>query len=134
MKVILDTNVLISGIFFNGPPYEILDAWKHSQLQIVLTKEILAEYKRVAESLSEKFPTVDILPIIELLTIHSHFIDAEDISISACDDPDDDKFIECAVASNTRMIVSGDNHLLKITGYQGITVIRSREFVDNYLQ
>jgi uncharacterized protein len=72
MKVILDTNVLISGIFFNRPPFEILDAWKHSQLQIVLTKEILEEYKRVAESLSEKFPTIDILPIIELLTIHSH--------------------------------------------------------------
>ena len=134
MKVILDTNVLISGIFFTGPPFEILDAWKHSQLQIVLTKEILEEYKRVAESLSEKFPTIYILPIIELLTIHSHFIDAEDISLSVCDDPDDDKFIECAVASNTKIIVSGDKHLLKITGYQGITVLKPREFVDNYLQ
>jgi putative PIN family toxin of toxin-antitoxin system len=92
MRIILDTNVLISGIFFSGPPFEILDAWKHFQLQIVLTKEILEEYERVAESLSDKFPTIDILPIIELLTIHSHFIDAKDISISACDDPDDDKF------------------------------------------
>jgi uncharacterized protein len=134
MKVILDTNVLISGISFSGPPYEILNAWKLSRLQIVLTKEILEEYQRVAESLTGKIPTIDILPIIELLTIHSLFVDADDVCLSVCDDPDDDKFIECALASNTKMIVSGDKHLLSVTGYQGITVLKPREFVDTYLK
>ena len=134
MRVILDMNVFISGIFFSGPPFEILSAWKHSRIQIVITKEILKEYQRVAESLMDKFPTVDILPIIELVTIHSLFIDTEGISLSVCEDPDDDKFIECAIASKTEMIVSGDKHLLKVTGYQGINVLKPRVFVDNYLQ
>jgi uncharacterized protein len=51
-----------------------------------------------------------------------------------CEDPDDDKFIECAIASKTEIIVSGDKHLLKVTGYQGINVLKPREFVDFYLQ
>ena len=134
MRIILDTNVFISGIFFSGPPFEILNSWKHSRLQIVLTKEILEEYQRVAKSLMDKFPTVDILPIIELLTIHSLFIDTEGISLSVCEDPDDDKFIECAIASKTEIIVSGDKHLLKVTGYQDINVLKPRDFVDSYLR
>jgi uncharacterized protein len=134
MRIILDTNVFISGIFFSGPPFEILNAWKQSRLQIVITKEILEEYQRVAKSLADKFPTVDIFPIIELLTIHSLFIDVEGIALPVCEDPDDDKFIACAIASKTETIVSGDKHLLKVSGYQGIHVSKPREFVDFYLK
>jgi predicted nucleic acid-binding protein len=50
-----------------------------------------------------------------------------------CDDPDDDKFIACAIAAKCKMIVSGDKHLLKVSGFKGIGVIRPREFVDKYL-
>ena len=134
MKVILDTNVFISGIFFSGPPSQILKAWQNSRLQIVLSQEILNEYKRVAESLAAKFPTIDILPIIELMTIHGQLIDTEGFDVSVCDDPDDNKFIECAIASNSEIIISGDKHLLKLSGYQGITVLKPREFVDSYLK
>ncbi len=134
MKIILDTNVFISGIFFSGPPSQILKAWQNSRLQIVLSQEILNEYQRVAESLAAQFPTIDILPIIELMTIHAQLIDVEDFDLSVCDNPDDNKFIECAIASNSKIIISGDKHLLKVSGYQGITVLKPREFVDSYLK
>jgi putative PIN family toxin of toxin-antitoxin system len=134
MKIILDTNVFISGIFFSGPPSQILKAWQNSRLQIVLSQEILNEYQRVAESLVGKFPKIDILPIIELMTIHGQLIDAEGFDVSVCDDPDDNKFMECAIASNSKIIISGDKHLLKVSGYQGIKVLKPREFVDSYLK
>ena len=134
MKIILDTNVFISGIFFSGPPSQILKAWQNSRLQIVLSQEILNEYQRVAESLVGKFPIIDILPIIELMTIHGQLIDAEGFDVSVCDDPDDNKFMECAIASNSKIIISGDKHLLKVSGYQGIKVLKPREFVDSYLK
>jgi putative PIN family toxin of toxin-antitoxin system len=134
MKIILDTNVFISGIFFSGPPSQILKAWQNSRLQIVLSQEILNEYQRVAESLAANFPTIDILPIIELMTIHGKLIDTEGFDVSVCDDPDDNKFMECAIASNSEIIISGDKHLLKVSGYQGITVLKPREFVDNYMK
>ena len=133
MRIVLDTNVFISGIFFSGPPSQILKAWGNKSFQIVLSQQILDEYHRVAEDLSSKFPTIDILPIIELITIRGQFINTHGFDISVCEDPDDDKFIECAVAGKCKTIISGDKHLLKLTGYQGITVLNPRNFVDKYL-
>ena len=133
MKTVLDTNVFISGIFFNGPPSQILKAWENQSIQIVLSRQILDEYQRVAAALSSKFPTVDILPIIELVTIHGQFVDTQGFNISVCEDPDDDKFLECAVAGKCKTIISGNKHLLELTGYKGITVLSPRNFVDKYL-
>lgn len=133
MKIVLDTNVFISGIFFSGPPAQILDAWKDQRFQIVISKEILTEYQRVAHELSKKFLTIDIVPIIELLTIYGEIVDTEGISITECEDPDDNMFLECAIASNSNIIVSGDKHLLRVSGYQGIDVVKPRDFIDDYL-
>ena len=125
--------MFISGIFFSGPPSQILKAWENQSFQIVLSQQILDEYQRVAEDLSSKFPVIDILQIIELITIHGQFINTQGFDISVCEDLDDDKFIECAVAGKCKTIISGDKHLLKLTGYQGITVLNPRDFVDKYL-
>jgi len=134
MNIVLDTNVFISGIFFSGPPYKILKAWKNSQIQIVLTQDILEEYQRVAELLAEQFSTIDILPIIQLISIHGLFVKADQFDAPVCEDPDDDKFLECAIAGNVKIIVSGDKHLLRVSGYRGITVLKPREFLDIYLK
>jgi len=134
MKIVLDTNVFISGIFFSGPPSQILKAWKDHKIQIVLSKEILNEYQRVGEELSKKFSLVDIDPIIELLTIYGEVVETEGISVTVCEDPDDNMFIEGAIASSSKIIVSGDKHLLKISGYQNIDVVKPREFIDNSLK
>ena len=134
MRIVLDTNVLISGIFFSGPPFRILKAWKESRIQVVLSHEILSEYQRVAEALSVKYPEIEIAPIIDLIIIYGEFIDANATTACICDDPDDNKFIECALAGHCKIIVSGDKHLLKVSGYQGITVLKPRDFVDLYLE
>jgi uncharacterized protein len=133
MKIILDANVLISGIFFSGPPYQILKAWKEGKIQIAVSKEILAEYHRVAEELSEKFPSVEISQILALFTIHAEMVNPQGLEISVCEDPDDNMFISCALGSKSKIIVSGDKHLLKISGYQEIEVLKPRMFLDNYL-
>ncbi len=132
MRVILDTNVFISGIFFSGPPSKILKAWADQKFQIVLSRQILDEYGRVAEDLSSKFQSIEIMPIIELVTIHGQFVDTQGFDISVCEDPDDDKFFECAVAGECKIIISGNKHLLRLSGYKGIIVLSLRNFVDKY--
>jgi len=132
MRIVIDTNVFISGIFFSGPPSQILKAWGNQDFQIVLSQKILNEYHRVTQELASNFPTVDILPIIEMITIHGEFVDTQDVDITVCEDPDDNKFIECAIASNCTIIVSGDKHLLKLTGYKGITVLNPRDYVERF--
>jgi putative PIN family toxin of toxin-antitoxin system len=133
VKVVLDTNVFISGVFFSGPPYQILKAWRDDILQLVVSHEIFEEYQWVGEILAEKFPGVLLVPTLELLTVEAEFTFAPNLPEPVCEDPDDDKFLACALATRTKIIVSGDRHLLKVSGYRGIDVIRPRRFLDDYL-
>lgn len=68
MKIVLDTNVLISGIFFTGPPYQILKAWRDRKFQIILSAEILFEYRRVAEELSRDTQLLTLLQFSNLFS------------------------------------------------------------------
>jgi len=133
MKVVLDTNVVISGIFFSGPPYKILQAWRAKDIQIVASVEIINEYRRVAKELADQFSGIDVEEIFELIVVHSELIDDQGFTVSVCEDPDDDKFLSCAIASGSKIIVSGDKHLLKISGFRGISILKPREFVDSHL-
>ena len=133
MKVILDTNVFISGVFFTGPPSQILKAWHDEKLQLVISQEILEEYERVAEELTAQFPLVNVRQILELVAVKAEHYSPPRLTEPVCDDPDDDKFIACALASKCKIIVSGDKHLLKVSGFRGIKVVKPPEFVDKYL-
>ena len=84
--------------------------------------------------MSAKYSGIDIAPIIDLLIIYGEVVETKDISVSICEDPDDNKFIECAIASNCKLIVSGDKHLLNVSGFQGIEVLKPREFIDIHLK
>lgn len=84
MKIVLDTNVFISGIFFSGPPFQIVQAWQEKKIQFVLSQEIVSEYQRVAEALADKYPIVDISGIIELGTIYSEIVDTDDYELFEC--------------------------------------------------
>ncbi len=133
MRIILDTNVLVSGIFFSGPPSRILDAWRDKKLQLVISTDILAEYQRVAVILGEKYSQVDLRPVLDLLTVNSDIIMAPPLLENVTADPDDNMFIACAMASDTKLIVSGDKHLLEIDGYEDIKVLKPRQFINAYL-
>jgi predicted nucleic acid-binding protein len=69
-----------------------------------------------------------------MIVINSGLVQAPTLPDRVCDDPDDDKFLACALAGKAKVIVSGDRHLLALSGYRGITIIRPAEFVDRYLQ
>lgn len=134
MKVILDTNVFISGIFFSGPPYRILQAWRDGLIKLALTGKILEEYRRVAEQLHRQFPAINLQRIFELLIINAEIVPDQHLPVTICADPDDDKFIACALTARCKVIVSGDKHLLNIPTYRGIKVVTPRYFVETYLK
>lgn len=133
MKAILDTNVLISGIFFSGVPSEILSAWRDERIELIVSPEILEEYRRVGEEMEKKFPGVEVAPFLELLAIEATMVEAKPISEAVCTDPDDDKFLACALSSKAKVICSGDKALLKTSGYRGIEVLTPRNFADRFL-
>ena len=132
MKVVLDTNVLVSGIFFSGPPAKILRSWSHSKFRLVLSPEILDEYTRVSAELADKFPDMDFRRILDLVVVRSEICSPTALPQRVCEDPHDDKFIAAAI-DRTKIIISGDKHLLRVSGYQGVSVLTPRQFVVLYL-
>ena len=133
LKVVMDTNVFVSGVFFSGPPYKILNAWQSGEFELVVSQEILDEYQRVGEILGKEHPKIDLNPILNFVIEHAKVYKPAKLKGPVCEDPDDDKFFACALASESRIIISGDKHLLKVSGYEGIEVMKPREFVDRYL-
>ena len=133
MKVVLDTNVFVSGVFFSGPPFQILQAWKNGIIQLIVSPEILDENQRVGEILAEEHPEVNLEPILAYVTQNAVVISAHPLHERVCVDPDDDKFLACALASGNTLIISGDKHLLKVSGYQNIEVLKPRDFLDSHL-
>lgn len=135
LRVILDTNVLLSGIFFGGVPGRLLTAWQNDRLTLVLSPDILAEYHEAGAELAARYTALaaPLDSILSLLAQTARIVDAPALAERVSADPDDDKFLACAIASRTSLIVSGDKHLLHVSGWSGITVVTPRQCVEGYL-
>lgn len=135
MRVVLDTNVVVSGVFFGGVPGRILSAWAAQAFDLVLSPAVLEEYQRVGEELSRRYPSLQdpFARTLTLLATHALMVAAPPLPEPVSPDPADDMFLAAALASNTSVIVSGDRHLLGVNGWRGITVIKPRAFVTDYL-
>ncbi len=127
-KVVIDTNIYISAIFWGGKPRKIIDSGREEKILIFTSIEIEDE---IAGKLSKKFNLKE-SEINNILLDFSTFTIPIKITkhIDAVpDDPDDNKFIECAVMCNADYIVSGDEHLLKLKEYTGIKILKASEFL-----
>lgn len=131
MKVVIDTNVFVSGVFFGGPPGEVLAAWRDERIEFVVSREIIEEYVRVGERLSARFSGADLEPALQLVAASATLVSAPPLSEPVCADGDDDKFLACAVAAGAGYVVSGDRALLTTSPYRNVIVIRPRDFMDN---
>lgn len=100
---------------------------------MIISPEILDEYRRVGEILAEGHPAIGLDPMLEYVIHNAVVFSAPPLPERVCDGPDDDKFLACALASGSNLVVSGDRHLLKVSGYQNIEVLKPRGFLDKYL-
>jgi putative PIN family toxin of toxin-antitoxin system len=133
VKIVLDTNVFVSGVFFGGPPRKILEAWRDGKVQLLFSLEILKEYQRVLRDLAVAFPSIEVEALLDFLIIHSEIVVPPPLPPVIQEDPSDNKFLECAVAGKATCIVSGDKHLFKLFEFKGIPILKPREFLENYL-
>ena len=133
MKVVLDTNVLISGAFFTGAPSQIVDSCVDGRCHMIASTDIINEYQRVGDLFSNKHPNTDFTGFLSLLVANAFIVEPRALGKTVCRDPDDDKFIECAIAGKAQVIISGDKDLLAVSSYAGIPIVRPRKFLDEYL-
>ncbi|MXX34409.1 MAG: putative toxin-antitoxin system toxin component, PIN family, partial [Gemmatimonadetes bacterium] len=84
MKVVVDTNVFVSGVFFGGPPGEVLAAWRDKRIEFVVSREIIEEYVRVGGRLSARFPGVDLEPPLNIKKKNATLVPAPPLPEPIC--------------------------------------------------
>ena len=130
MKVVLDTNIFISGIHWHGIPGKIIDNFIEQKFQIITSKGIIQELIRVLINFKIPLNVKKILWWLEIIKNNSILVQPKIKLNIIKDDPDDNKFIEAALEGNAKYIVSQDKHLLKIKQYKNIKIITPKHFLE----
>jgi putative PIN family toxin of toxin-antitoxin system len=132
-RVVVDTNVFVSS-FFGGNPRKIVDLWKSGQVTICLSKPIIDEYVEVFQRLGLQNER-ELGELLNLFALGLHVLFSANTPelYLVKEDPDDDKFIECAVALKADFVISGDKNLIAIQDYMRIRIVTPKEFLDSFL-
>ena len=129
-KIVVDTNILVSGLLFGGKPGELVVLWKKGLVVPVCSKEIIEEYLRVLAYPKFQLSESD----IEFILNHELLRYFKVLSVKpgkpfVTTDPSDDKFIWCALDGNAEVIVSGDEHLLKLSS-SPVPIVTIATFIE----
>lgn len=125
MRVVLDTNVLVSGIFWKGAPYSILTAWARGRFEVVISKDILHEYLAVLKRIDTGGDSAEQWGVFILE--NAHVVQGSSM-VKLSRDSADDKFINTAIIGRADYIVSGDDDLLSLKEKSPVTVVSPRKF------
>lgn len=130
MRIVCDTNVLVSGILFDGPPRRILEHVVLGRLENAASIEILSEAKDVLSRPKFGLSAGQVAGIIETFTETFLLVASVEQVKVVKDDPDDDRILEAALAGDVDYIVSGDKHLLSLGAWKDIEIVSPAGFVE----
>lgn len=131
MRIVTDTNVLISSLGWRGPEHKLLEMVFDGRIELCLSPEILEEFALVCRRNKLGFDEDDIDEFLTALIDISEIVLPE-ISIQAVKhDPKDNMVIECALQSGSDAIVSGDRHLLEIGTFENIRICNASALLSD---
>lgn len=130
LRVVFDTNVLLSAFIFGGNPERLFDLARFGELRLVVSPDILLEFALV---LREKFAWAeeDITEAIRAIGHASELVRAGE-TIKAVSDDADNRVIECAVAGKADFIMTGDHHLLDLRTFEDIRIVKPKDFLKHF--
>jgi putative PIN family toxin of toxin-antitoxin system len=132
IKVVVDTNVFVSS-FLGGNPRKVIDLWKSGHVTLCISRPIFDEYVEVLRRLGlQNEQELGELVSVFARGFHVLFTAKTPELHVVKKDPDDNKFIECAVALKADFIISGDKALTAVRDYIGIKIYSPKEFLDHY--
>jgi putative PIN family toxin of toxin-antitoxin system len=133
VRVVIDTNVLISAIFWTGKPKQILNKVRQEEITFLTSEFILEELKKVLRKgdkpfkLSEEEADRVVTAMRELAVVVN--IGSQ---VSVCQDENDNRVLECAIDGNADFIITGDFHLLQLGSFQKIDIMTVSDFLDYF--
>ena len=136
MNLVLDTNTVISAIFWKGAPRQVLDLARSGKYILFTSTDLLAELANVlarqkfSERLKQANFTVD--ELVFGYAALARTIRSNRIPKTITADPDDDKVLACALTANADLIVSGDSHLLDLNEFKGIKIVTVNQLLERY--
>jgi len=129
IKIVLDTNVIISGLGWKGKPREIIKLWEKAKITFYISAEILNEYIEVLER--NIIPANDYKWFIRLIEEKKNIeiVKPKKHFNIVKEDPDDNIFLDCGIESNVKYIITGDEHLLKLKKFDSIKIVSPVKFL-----
>lgn len=134
MRIVTDTNVLVSAIFWKGDSDRIMREVDKGKITLVLSEDIIRELLKVLDSdeMLQKIREKELrfqLTVEKIVSLAEIVAPDEKFDVVK-DDPDDNKILECAKKGAVDFVVTNDNHLLKLREFNGIPIVTPREFLS----
>ena len=131
MKVVLDTNIFISGIFWEGNfSSKVISLWRNRKIDLISSVPIIEELVSNLKGFKIKMDEETVQEWENMILENAVLVEPEEKIDIVKDDADDNKFIEAAVTGKASYIVTQDNHLLKIKEFRGIKILTPKEFLN----
>ena len=139
LKVVLDTNVFISGILTSqGPPGFILKAWREQVFDLIVSKDILKEIEQVLfyRKIRKRHGWSDkeIKAFIGAIPLFAIIVPGKEKAKVRLKDHADEKFLIASQEGKADFLVTGDKELLRLKNYQGTEILSPNDFVKNVLR
>jgi putative PIN family toxin of toxin-antitoxin system len=129
MIVVIDTNVVASATYWRGKPAHCLEAWTLGKFELAVSHSILTEYEEVVARLALRYPEKHPTDWLSAINQAGHLYAPARLATSTAD-PDDEMFIECAVAANAKYLVTGDkSHLLNLKSVHETMIVTASDFL-----
>lgn len=135
MKVVFNTNIIISSLLWQGLPNKLLKLVKHGKLQLCISHCIVEELSRVLREAKFSHRIIVLNTSVEeliaglskLLKIYPDEIISPTVEV----DPDDDTILSCALTAGAKYIITGDSHLLELKKWSNISILTPRQFLSH---
>ncbi len=129
LRAVYDSNIYISGTFWRGVPRRVLELARRGEVKVSISLPILMEISRTLRGRKFGLSQDEVDRILrEILSFAARCTPRERLDVVKVD-PDDNKVLECAVASRAQYVVSSDHHLTDLKEYGGIKILRADEFL-----
>ena len=133
IRVVLDTNVLVSALLFSGELGRIVEDWKSGAFVPVFSRETFDEFRRVLSYPKFSLTVQEIATLIEDEALpFCEVVEIGEEILSVCRDPADDPFLFCAVAACADCIISGDKDLLALGSFRNIPIVTAAAFLQRH--
>ena len=128
MNVVVDTNVVVSAIFWPGESRDCLVLWAKRRFHLAITIPIFEEYREIAERVAQRVRKVDPEPWLRWIERRARVYEPAELGKQRSRDPEDDPFLACALASGSEVVISKDHDLLSLERPFGIEILTPHEF------